>query len=148
MLPAAAAIELIHTYSLIHDDLPAMDDDNLRRGMPTSHVKFGENVAILAGDGLFAEAMRLFCEHQGGQAEPVVAALGELVAAGVQVPDGVVLTVAGAQASNLTRMPLDEAAFRWRHNEDAMATEKLAEGIRAFNADAGKLAALIGSAGR
>ena len=56
-LPAAAAIELIHTYSLIHDDLPAMDDDDLRRGKPTSHVKFGEDVAILAGDGLFAEAV-------------------------------------------------------------------------------------------
>ena len=60
-LPVACAIELIHTYSLIHDDLPAMDDDELRRGLPTSHVKFGEDVAILAGDGLFAEAMRLFC---------------------------------------------------------------------------------------
>ena len=57
VLPAAAALELVHTYSLIHDDLPAMDDDELRRGMPTSHVKFGENVAILAGDALFAEAM-------------------------------------------------------------------------------------------
>src|SRR3954468_16809738 len=51
VLPLAAAIELIHTYSLIHDDLPAMDDDELRRGMPTSHVKYGENIAILAGDG-------------------------------------------------------------------------------------------------
>ena len=81
VLPAAAAIELIHTYSLIHDDLPAMDDDELRRGMPTSHVKFGENVAILAGDGLFAEAMRLLCEHQAGEPGRVVAALGELVAA-------------------------------------------------------------------
>src|SRR4026209_797299 len=59
VLPAAAAIELIHTYSLIHDDLPAMDDDELRRGRPTSHVMFGENVAIMAGDGLFAEPMRL-----------------------------------------------------------------------------------------
>ena len=58
LLPAACAIELIHTYSLIHDDLPAMDDDDLRRGLPTSHVKFGEDVAILAGDGLFAEAVR------------------------------------------------------------------------------------------
>ena len=57
LLPAAAAIELIHTYSLIHDDLPAMDDDELRRGQPTSHVAYGENVAILAGDGLFAEAI-------------------------------------------------------------------------------------------
>ena len=81
VLPAAAALELIHTYSLIHDDLPAMDDDDLRRGMPTSHVRFGENVAILAGDGLFAEAMRLFCEQQPGEARCVVAALGELVAA-------------------------------------------------------------------
>ena len=54
VLPLAAAIEMIHTYSLIHDDLPAMDDDELRRGLPTSHVKFGEDVAILAGDGLFA----------------------------------------------------------------------------------------------
>ena len=81
LLPAAAAIELIHTYSLIHDDLPAMDDDELRRGMPTSHMKFGENVAILAGDGLFAEAMRLFTERQEGSPAAVLAALGELVAA-------------------------------------------------------------------
>jgi geranylgeranyl diphosphate synthase type II len=81
VLPAAAAIELIHTYSLIHDDLPAMDDDELRRGMPTSHVKYGENVAILAGDGLFAEAMRLFSETQTGSPSAVLAALGELVSA-------------------------------------------------------------------
>ena len=81
VLPAAAAIELIHTYSLIHDDLPAMDDDELRRGMPTAHVKFGENVAILAGDGLFAEAIRLFSHRQQGDPARVLAALGELVAA-------------------------------------------------------------------
>jgi geranylgeranyl diphosphate synthase type II len=81
VLPAAAAIELIHTYSLIHDDLPAMDDDELRRGMPTSHVKYGEDVAILAGDALFAEAMKLFTQHQGGEPARVIAALGELVSA-------------------------------------------------------------------
>ena len=56
-LGAAAALEMVHTYSLVHDDLPAMDDDDLRRGQPTSHVKYGEAVAILAGDGLFAEAI-------------------------------------------------------------------------------------------
>ena len=78
--PAAAAIELIHTYSLIHDDLPAMDDDALRRGRPTSHVKYGEDVAILAGDGLFAEAIRLFCDRQHGRPDRVLAALAELVA--------------------------------------------------------------------
>jgi geranylgeranyl diphosphate synthase type II len=79
-MPVACAIELIHTYSLIHDDLPAMDDDELRRGLPTSHVKFGEDVAILAGDGLFAEAMRLFCEQPGEPAR-VLAALRELATA-------------------------------------------------------------------
>jgi geranylgeranyl diphosphate synthase type II len=79
-LPVASAVELIHTYSLIHDDLPAMDDDELRRGQPTSHVKFGEDVAILAGDGLFAEAVRLSCEQPGEPAR-VLAALRELSAA-------------------------------------------------------------------
>ncbi len=79
-LPLACAIELIHTYSLIHDDLPAMDDDDLRRGQPTSHVKYGEDIAILAGDGLFAEAVRLFCEQPGEPAR-VLGALGELAAA-------------------------------------------------------------------
>src|SRR4051794_25082914 len=81
VLPAAAAIELIHTYSLIHDDLPAMDDDELRRGRPTSHVVHGEDVAILAGDGLFAEAIGLFCERQKGDSACVLAALGELARA-------------------------------------------------------------------
>jgi len=57
--PFAAAIEMIHTYSLIHDDLPAMDDDDLRRGKPTNHVVFGEGVAILAGDALLTDAFAL-----------------------------------------------------------------------------------------
>jgi geranylgeranyl diphosphate synthase, type II len=105
VLPAAAAIELIHTYSLIHDDLPAMDDDELRRGRPTSHVVYGENVAILAGDGLFAEALRLFSERQGGEPAPVLAALRELLAAiGV---DGMV----GGQYMDVT-MPAASSASR------------------------------------
>ncbi len=60
ILAQASAIELIHTYSLIHDDLPAMDDDKLRRGKPTNHVIYGEAMAILAGDGLLTDAFRLF----------------------------------------------------------------------------------------
>lgn len=52
----AAAIEMIHTYSLIHDDLPAMDNDDFRRGRPSCHKQFGEDIAILAGDGLLTEA--------------------------------------------------------------------------------------------
>jgi geranylgeranyl diphosphate synthase, type II len=59
LLPAGCALELVHTFSLVHDDLPALDDDDLRRGQPSAHVKFGEDVAILAGDALLAEAFRL-----------------------------------------------------------------------------------------
>jgi len=62
-LPAACAIELIHTYSLVHDDLPSMDNDVLRRGQPTVHVAFGEGMAVLAGDGLLAEAFGLIARE-------------------------------------------------------------------------------------
>ena len=65
-MPAACALEMIHTYSLIHDDLPSMDDDDLRRGRPTSHVVHGEGMAILAGDGLQAEAFRLLAKEPAG----------------------------------------------------------------------------------
>ena len=81
VLPLAAALELIHTYSLIHDDLPAMDDDELRRGRPTCHVKYGEDVAILAGDGLYAEAFRHVLRAQEGDPARVLAALAELATA-------------------------------------------------------------------
>ncbi len=65
VLRAAAAIEMVHTYSLIHDDLPAMDDDDLRRGRPTCHKKFGEAVAILAGDALLTEAFGVIVKDPG-----------------------------------------------------------------------------------
>jgi len=108
LLPVACAIELIHTYSLIHDDLPAMDDDELRRGLPTSHVKFGEDVAILAGDGLFAEAVRLFCEQPGEPAR-VLGALRELASAtGV---DGMV----GGQYVDVAAEETDAEGLRSRH---------------------------------
>jgi geranylgeranyl diphosphate synthase, type II len=85
VLPLAVAIELIHTYSLIHDDLPAMDDDDLRRGRPTCHRAFGEDVAILAGDGLYAEAFVLLLSRQDGEPMRLLAAAAELArATGVQ----------------------------------------------------------------
>jgi geranylgeranyl diphosphate synthase, type II len=62
-LPAACAVEMIHTYSLVHDDLPAMDDDDLRRGLPTCHKQFGEARAILAGDALLTLAFQVLAEH-------------------------------------------------------------------------------------
>ena len=81
LLPLAAALELIHTYSLIHDDLPAMDDDELRRGRPTCHVAYGEDTAILAGDGLYAEAFLHLLTRQSGEPRNIMRAAAELAAA-------------------------------------------------------------------
>jgi geranylgeranyl diphosphate synthase type II len=74
----ACAVELIHTYSLIHDDLPAMDDDDFRRGRPTSHKKFGEAIAILAGDALAAEAFRVAASRRAGREARVAEVVYEL----------------------------------------------------------------------
>jgi geranylgeranyl diphosphate synthase, type II len=78
VLPAACALELVHTFSLVHDDLPALDDDDLRRGQPSSHVRFGEGVAILAGDALLTEAFSLVLgyESPGPARELAAATLG------------------------------------------------------------------------
>jgi geranylgeranyl diphosphate synthase type II len=109
VLPLAAAIELIHTYSLIHDDLPAMDDDDLRRGRLTCHKAFGEDVAILAGDGLYAEAFHHLLTNQPGQPADILAAAAELAAAtGVQGMVGGqfmdVAETAGTGADGLRRL--------------------------------------------
>lgn len=77
-----SAIEMVHTYSLIHDDLPAMDDDDLRRGRPTCHIEFGEDMAILAGDGLLTMAFEIMTEaalkhHLGDRALKAMACLGQ-----------------------------------------------------------------------
>ncbi len=110
VLPLAGAIELIHTYSLIHDDLPAMDDDALRRGQPTCHVKFGEDVAILAGDGLYAEAFHHLLTHQQAAPERVLGAAAELAAA-----TGVDGMVGGQYADVSPGTPSDADALRRLH---------------------------------
>jgi len=109
-MPLAGAIELIHTYSLIHDDLPAMDDDELRRGAPTCHVKFGEDVAILAGDGLYAEAFRHLLSSQRSPPERVLAAAAELAAA-----TGVNGMVGGQYADVSQYTPSGPSALRRLH---------------------------------
>jgi geranylgeranyl diphosphate synthase, type II len=81
VLPFACALELVHTYSLVHDDLPAMDDDDLRRGRPTSHRMFGEGVAILVGDALLTEAFGLMAGAPRVPAARTLAAVGELARA-------------------------------------------------------------------
>lgn len=88
ILPMAAAMEMIHTYSLIHDDLPAMDNDDLRRGMPTNHKKYGEAIAILAGDTLLNEAMSLMMSFSLRNGEGALKAAVEIAeAAG---PEGMI----------------------------------------------------------
>jgi geranylgeranyl diphosphate synthase type II len=81
LLPIALALELVHTFSLVHDDLPAMDDDHLRRGQPTTHVRYGEDVAILVGDALLAAAFQLVAERQAGSAERRLSVLALLARA-------------------------------------------------------------------
>ncbi len=109
VLPLAAGIELIHTYSLIHDDLPAMDDDDMRRGRPTAHKAFGEDVAILAGDGLYAEAFRHILTHQRGESRAILHAMAELAAAtGVE---GMV----GGQFMDVAGQPRDADELRRLH---------------------------------
>ena len=73
LLPAACALELVHTFSLVHDDLPALDDDDLRRGQPSAHVRFGEGVAILAGDALLTEAFRSVLRYPSSEVARVLA---------------------------------------------------------------------------
>jgi len=110
VLPLAAAIELIHTYSLIHDDLPAMDDDDTRRGKATNHKVFGEDVAILAGDALFAEAVTHVLERQQGDPADVLAALREITSAAA------VSGMVGGQYVDITASStLDAAGLRHLH---------------------------------
>jgi geranylgeranyl diphosphate synthase, type II len=122
-LPAACAIEMIHTYSLIHDDLPAMDDDVLRRGRPTLHVVYGEGLAILAGDGLHAEAFALLArEPKGDDAittarklrviELIAAAAGAFGMVGGQAIDLAAVAPVPGRASS---PPLDERALAAMH---------------------------------
>jgi geranylgeranyl diphosphate synthase type II len=91
-LPAAAALELVHAFSLVHDDLPALDDDDERRGRASAHVAFGEGIALLAGDGLLVEAFRLALTY------PTPAPARELADATLGMIGGQYLDITGADA--------------------------------------------------
>ncbi len=112
VMPVAAALEMIHTFSLIHDDLPAMDDDSMRRGKPTSHKVFGEAIAILAGDGLLAEAFSVLSVLHGGVApELMLGTINDIASAtgGRGMTGGQVIDIESTKAS------LDEAALARLH---------------------------------
>ncbi len=154
-MPAACAVEMIHTYSLIHDDLPAMDDDTLRRGRPTSHVAHGEGMAILAGDGLQAEAFALLArlpetDDAAVQARKLRTLLVIAEAAGA-------IGMVGGQALDLDadpsharhgrgdlRPPMDEAALTDMHarKTGALIRASVLAGAIMGGADPGTLSAL------
>ena len=150
VLPAAAAIELIHTYSLIHDDLPAIDDDTLRRGRPTCHVAFGEDIAILAGDGLFAEAFHLLLTRQAGPEKAVLAVCTEVArATGVHGMVGGQYMDVAAQASGDDDLRVLHALKTGRLIEAAVVSAAVLTGeddaspYRAFAAQVGLLFQIV-----
>ena len=123
-LPAACAIELVHTQSLVHDDLPAMDDDSLRRGQPTLHIRYGEGLAILVGDALLAEAFGLLAREPRPGAGPelttrqlrVIGELGRAVGAtGMVAGQAIDLTHAGRPGEGNAGTPLDLAGLEDMH---------------------------------
>jgi len=121
-MPAACAVELIHTYSLVHDDLPAMDNDTLRRGRPTSHVVFGEGMAILSGDALLTEAFLLLAREPapGAIADAGELAVRKLAAMRAIAEAAGAAGMVGGQALDLLASapgasPLDGDALRAMH---------------------------------
>ncbi len=133
-LPAACAVEMVHTYSLIHDDLPAMDDDDLRHGRPSCHKRFGEAMAILAGDALLTEAFRLLATEVADAAR-AKALVAELAAAAGAV--GMV----GGQVADLqaerTRSD-DDRLLEVIHRRKTAALLTAAVVMGAISADAGE----------
>lgn len=139
VLPFACALEMIHTYSLIHDDLPAMDNDDLRRGRPTSHKVYGEGMAILAGDGLLSAAMELMLRHAVRLGMPGIRA-AEAIArrAGVTgMIAGQVMDVTG-EGSHPTR---EKVEYIHRHKTADLLTAPIEAGFLLAGADDATVAA-------
>lgn len=140
VLPAACAVELIHTYSLIHDDLPCMDDDDLRRGRPTSHKVFGEGVAVLAGDALLTRAFGLIAGIQPAKRYPLSLLLEEMAdaAGSLQLIAG---QVADLEAEG-KRLTIREVRFIHERKTAAMIVLPLRLGAMVANATSAQLKAL------
>jgi len=158
-LPVACALELIHTYSLVHDDLPAMDNDTMRRGRPTAHVVFGEGLAILSGDGLLTEAFALLAREpaQARSVSPDELNRRKLQTVAVVADAAGAAGMVGGQAIDLDAAtpgapPLDAAALREMHTRKtgalivasalsgaimAGATEPLGQAIGRYGVEVG-----------
>ena len=155
-MPAACAIELIHTYSLIHDDLPAMDDDTMRRGRPTLHVVAGEGMAILAGDGLLTEAFHLLAREPHTSdpdlvarklqvIETIASAAGAVGMVGGQAIDLVSVT---PDPSGRMPAPLDASALKTMHSKKtgALIRGSAKAGAIMGGGDAAQVEAIDGAA--
>jgi geranylgeranyl diphosphate synthase type II len=139
-LPAACAVECVHTYSLIHDDLPCMDDDDLRRGRPTSHKVFGEGVAVLAGDALLTQAFEILASAKPTARHPIAAMIRELAAAAgsLKLVAGQVADLEG-EGKEATR---GELRFIHERKTAAMIEASLRLGAMSANATPARVAAL------
>ena len=142
VLPAASAMEMIHTYSLIHDDLPAMDDDDLRRGKPTCHVAYDEATAVLAGDGLLTEAFvvltDLLADHPAERVTAVIKLFAEAAGPGGMVGG----QMADMLAEGRDSYTVDEVAFIHRLKTGCLLTASILSGAMLAGADATELAAV------
>lgn len=144
-LPAAAALEMIHAYSLIHDDLPCMDDDDLRRGKPTSHKVFGEGMAVLAGDALLTHAFGLLARQSELVGLPPAVALAMLADVAKAAGTGGLI---GGQVVDLESEgagPTPDATvieYIHRHKTGAMFEASVRCGVRAGGGDEAALSAL------
>ncbi len=135
-LAPAAAVEMVHTYSLIHDDLPAMDDDDLRRGRPTAHKAFGEAEAILAGDALLTLAFEVMATRPAGEAAASRRAEAVALLARSAGHSGMV----GGQLADLLaeRRPPAETPIEWIHRHKTGALIAASVGIGALHAGAAR----------
>ncbi len=139
-LPYAVGLEMIHTYSLIHDDLPALDNDSLRRGKPANHIVFGENVAILAGDGLYSLALEtmLAAAQATGGAGALAAVLEIAVRAGVR---GMIAGQTLDVKLEGTQPRKDMVHYIQRHKTGDLLAAPLAAGLLLAGASQSQLAA-------
>ncbi len=143
VLPVACALELIHTYSLIHDDLPLMDDDDLRRGKPTNHKVFGEPIALLAGDGLLTEAFSLMTSVDiSGKISPQILLRAISLISRAAGYDGMV----GGQAVDIQwegkKADLPVVKFMHIHKTGALITASVASGAILGGADESQIEAI------
>jgi geranylgeranyl diphosphate synthase type II len=139
-MPSACAVECLHTYSLIHDDLPCMDDDDMRRGVPTCHIVFGEAIALLAGDALQALAFELTAQTPATSRHSAASLVSELArtAGSLHLVGGQVADLEGEQK----KLPLDDLRFVHEGKTAALLTTSIKLGAMSADATPEQLQAL------